>query len=134
MDVEEVQMSGEQIIIVMLVSLFVGYICNNSFKSLSGEDAFQVVPGIIQAIFTVILIVNIPVPDDAKWFTIGLVGTIISYIVAIFLCYKSADENGAIDVSDYIKAILSQVLLPLGAAITIVLIVVMLASRNKRRR
>lgn len=39
-------MSGLVIIIIMIIALVAGYICNNSFKSISGEDGFQTIPGI----------------------------------------------------------------------------------------
>lgn len=134
MDVMEVQMSGGLILIVMLVSLIVGYLCNKSFNEINGEDAFQVWPGIIQALFTVMLLLNIPNPDLNKWFIVGLIGTIVSYVVAIILCYKAADENGAIDISDYAKAIASQILLPLGTAILFIVVVLLLISRKQKTK
>ena len=134
MDVKEADMSGGVIIIIMIVSLVTGYLCNKSFNDINGEDGFLVLPGIVQAVFLLILLLNIPNPNVTTWFIVGVIGTILSYIVAIILCYRSADENGAINVSEYVKAIVAQVLLPLGSAILIIVIIVLLVNRKNNRR
>lgn len=133
MDVKEENMSGAVIIVIMVVSLVVGYFCNKSFNDINGEDGFLVLPGIVQAVFLLILLINIPNPDVTTWFIVGIIGTLLSYAVAIALCYRSADENGAIDVSDYAKAIAAQVLLPLGSTILIIVIIVLLTNRKNKR-
>lgn len=127
-------MSGLVIIIIMIIALVAGYICNNSFKSISGEDGFQTIPGIFQIFFLVITLLNIPNPDITRWFIVGLVGTIVSYAIAIIICYKMAEENGALGMTAYIMAIMSQILIPISAALVVVMILAFWASQKDRKR
>ncbi len=127
-------MSGLVILIIMVVALVVGYLCNNSFKKINGEDGFLILPGVIQTICLIVTFLNIPNPDITGWFIGGLVCTIISYIVAIIMCYKAADENGAFEVSEYVRAILAQILIPLSAALLIIFVLAILISRKERKK
>jgi hypothetical protein len=122
------------ILAIMVVSLLIGYLCNKSYKASFGEDGFLLLPGILQVIFLVITLLTIPDSHITDWFIFGVVGTVLSYVIAIVCCYKKVTKNRGYDLSDCVKAIMAQVLLPIGSAILIILILAMFFSPKKKRR
>lgn len=52
----------------------------------------------------------------------------------ILICYKMAEENGALGMTAYIMAIMSQILIPIRAALVVVMILAFWASKKDRKR
>jgi hypothetical protein len=128
-----IRMEGLFLIIIMIMALTLGICFNNSFEKEFFVPAIQTVPCILQCIAMISMLVNIPNPDVTGWFILGVVLVVVTYVIAFIACKNNAENVGA-EGGALIKAIVAQLILPIGVALLIFVVIAMLCNRNKKKK
>lgn len=116
------------VMIIMVASLIAGYVLNKSFDEKYGSSALQLGYLVLQTVCLCIAIFSI----NGPWWLIiiGFASTIFSYYCGLTACKNFAVMIEA-EEGDIKKAVAAQALIPLGAALTVVLIVALFLRGGK---
>lgn len=126
-------MTGAVIIGVMIASIAIGAYLNKSFEEEYGVQAILPVPCILQSVAMAVLLLNWPNPDVTLWCALGIFGVIATYSGAFILSKKNAIDAGASE-SDMIKAIASQLLMPIGVVLLVIVVIVLMTSKRRKNK
>lgn len=119
------------VLIIMLGTLISGFLLNNSFEKKYGFSVLHHGYLALQTVFVCILFLF---ADHSWWLTIaGIIGTVFSYYQGVNIC-KSRAIIMEVEDADIKKIIAAQILIPIGAAITVILILGWIMGSGKKRR
>jgi hypothetical protein len=128
-------MSGAVIIAVTIVACIFGYVANSIYENKYGTPAVNWAMIVIQCVFMLCALLTFPNPDITGWFILWCLLLTISYVLAIVVCWQECLKVGATQ-GDKVLAILAQTILPLGMALLIIAVMVLIfgGSGNKKKK
>lgn len=116
--------------IITIISGIIGIIFNRQFQNKYFESALDLGWCIVQSILVFCVLITMPNPDITGWFILWCLVTVISYMIGLSSCRQRAILVDA-EIRDIKKIMAAQFLLPIGAALILVIILFLFSRERK---